>query len=260
MIFNWKKCYISFVNLDSRQDRLVRMEQTLNKAGINAVRTRGILPDEYTGTKESVTLMNKGTRGAIGCMYSQIAIMKEALKQKVGAIILEDDLDICIDIQLRLDYIEKFINAHPTDVFWLGATFHKEPVWHKAGHPNKGIQGKCDCAYNADWLPTDDERIVRTLGCWSTYAYIIPYESLEKIIKLLEENSYRTIGIDHCFIMLQPQLNTYSFIAGCIKQYDNDSNISHGKTYFSQFHKLGKHWYSDRVEQFNPKEFYNGNK
>ena len=39
--------YASFINLDHRKDRLNHMTAELSKAKIEAVRTRGMLPNEY---------------------------------------------------------------------------------------------------------------------------------------------------------------------------------------------------------------------
>jgi hypothetical protein len=49
-IFNTNNLYASYINLDHRIDRNQHMQQELNKAGILASRTRGILPHEFVGS------------------------------------------------------------------------------------------------------------------------------------------------------------------------------------------------------------------
>jgi hypothetical protein len=55
------------------------------------------------------------------------------------------------------------------------------------------------------------------------------------------------MGIDWLFIYLQPWLNTYAFNPGMVKQIDNQSDIGKGMTIFSNFSKLGKHWYQETL-------------
>ena len=39
------------------------------------------------------------------------------------------------------------------------------------------------------------------------------------------------------------------------KQYDNQSDIGNGITYFSEFSKLGSFWFADKMEDFNTETF-----
>jgi hypothetical protein len=89
--------------------------------------------------------------------------------------------------------------------------------------------------------------MIRTYGCWGTYAYIINYNSLEKILSLLDENVSTSHAIDWLFIKLQPQLKTYAFNPGMAKQYDGKSDIVEGIRTFSSFSCVGPHWFSDTV-------------
>ena len=107
-------------------------------------------------------------------------------------------------------------------------------------------------------VATDDPRIIRTYGCFCTYAYIINKNSLEKIIKLLDENVHLSMGIDWLFILLQPRLKTFAFVPGMVKQMDNQSDIGDGITVFSGFSKLNgteensRYWWQNKMEDFNP--------
>jgi len=243
-------CYTSFINLDSRPDRLVRMEAELKRIGLSAARTRGILPHEVRVSQEKVAVMQNRTPGAIGCHYSQISIMAQAYFHGWNAFVMEDDLIFCSDFHARMKHAVKFLSENEWDVFWLGGTYHKQPTWHRSingKHTHPDLQ-MCHCGLNKDWEPTTDEKIVRTYGIWSTYAYIVNYNSILKILKLLDDNVHLSMGIDWLFILLQPQLNTFAYNPGMVKQYDNQSNIGNGITKFSNFEfACGKHWFADKI-------------
>lgn len=245
--FSWDKCYTSYVNLDSRPDRDLRMTQELVRVGIKAHRTRGFYPNEYMGNIEKVKTMMNRTPGALGCHMSQASIIQTAKLLDRDVTVFEDDLIFCTDIKERLQHVEVFLNKNQWDVFFWGGTYHIEPVWHKKDHPNPEIQGKCDCNLGVDWELTSDTRIVRTYGIWSTYAYSINKNSIEKILTLLNDNLSLSIGIDHLFIMLQPRLKCFAFNPGMVKQIDNQSDIGEGITHFSGFAKLGPHWWADKL-------------
>lgn len=250
-MFHWRDMYSSFINLDSRKDRLILMEHELKRVGIEAERTPGIHYKKVQGDLSKYQVMIQRTPGALGCHMAQVSVMTKALSLNKSAFVMEDDLVFCSDIQKRLDHIETFLNTHEWDVFWLGGTYHiNPPHWHPLKHSSELKQ--CNCKLGRDAELTDDSRIIRTYGCFSTFAYIVNIESLPKILHLLDCVVHESMGIDWLFIRLQPQLKTYAFAPGCVKQYDNKSDIGKGFTYFSGFKKLGAHWWADTMEQFNP--------
>lgn len=234
-----------FVNLLHRIDRLEHMENEFKKVGFVAERIPGALPETFDLDDPKLQVMKNRTPGAIGCHFSQVKAMRFALLQDKHVLVMEDDLVFCSDFMKRMDLIEKFLNTHEWDVFWLGGTYHREPpYWHGEGHPN---MPECDCTLGRDYELTDDPRIVRTYGAFSTFAYIVNVNSIEKILRMLDERLHESAGIDTLFIMLQPYLKTYAFVPGCVKQIDNMSDIGKGMTIFSGFHALGKHWWADRM-------------
>lgn len=248
--------HASFVNLNHRTDRLVHVQAELKRVGIEGHRVRGILPEEFDLEDPRYQVMVRRTPGALGCHYAQVKCMENALAVGENAMVLEDDVVFCKDWDKRLPIIEAFTNTHPWDVFWLGGCYHHDHVWHGKGHPNPDMNGKCFCELGRDWENTDvpDDyiqpirpatQIIRTYGCWSTHAYIVNVNSIKKILKLLEDNVHLSMGIDWLFIMLEPQLKTFAFNPGCVKQYDNQSDIGNSVTYFSRFSFLGPHWYND---------------
>lgn len=249
--FSKTDVYAAYVNLDSRTDRNDHMEKELSRVCIKANRQRGFTPNEVKALEDNSKLqvMLKRTPGAVGCYYSQLQIMRDAFQENKHAFVMEDDLVFCDDLAERLAIVEDFLTTNDWDIIWLGGTYHKEPTWHKAingkhTHPDLKM---CSCKFNKDWEPTSNPYIVQTYGCWGTYAYIVNKNSLASIIKSLDENMYRSMGIDWTFILLQPGLKTYAFNPGCVKQMDNQSNIGTGITKFSVFSTLGEHWFKQKL-------------
>lgn len=238
--------YISFVNLDHRKDRLALMQKTLYQVGLPITRTRGILPHEYKGEPARVRVMQNRTPGAIGCHFAQVSIMETALRRDEHAFVMEDDLIFCEDFHERMAIIDQFVQNREWDVIWLGGTFHaagKGPWWHK-GPP-----------LFRDAETTDNPRMMRTYGAFCTYAYIVNKTSLKKILGLLDLWLPKSMGIDWLFIQIQPQLQTFAFVPGCIIQRDNKSDIGKGDTIFSGFAKLGPYWFQKRMTDFDPTTF-----
>ena len=252
--------YASFVNLDHRQDRLQHMNYELSKAGIQAVRERGRKPEECDLNNPKHQVMKNRTPGAIGCHVSQVEIMRKAKELDLHAFVMEDDLVFCSDFQKRLSYIENFLSRNEWDVFWLGGTFHvNPPYWHRVGKSN--MPPDCSAQIGRDAELTSDPRILRTYGAFCTYAYLVNKDSIDKIQKLFDGHLHYSIGIDWLFIKLQPQLKTFAFVPGCVKQMDNQSDIGNGITRFSGFSRLNgteensRYWFQDKMEDFDPSTF-----
>lgn len=258
-MFKWRDCHTKFVNLAHRNDRLAHMTAQLTAAGIKAERHDAIKTGNFTWDPVKYGVMLNRTPGAIGCYLSQMEVMKEAMQIDKSAFVMEDDLIFCHDIQKRLDYIEDYINnqAPDFDVFWLGGTFHVGPPhWHSG---RNGMLPNATLGKDAE--RTGDPRILRTYGCFSTHAYIVNVKSLEQILFLLDKEIETSIGIDYSFIRLQPILETYSFVPGCIKQMDNQSDIGNGITVYSGFSRLNgteensRYWWQPWMDDFDPDAF-----
>ena len=260
-MFKFEDCYAGFVNLDHRGDRLIHMMNEIEKAGISAERFPGIRtrPDDLDeGQKARYPVMYKRTPGAIGCYLSQMAVMGIAMDKNNHAFVMEDDLVFCADIQKRFRYIENFINNNDPefDVIWLGGTFHI-PAWWQTGSNIQLLESNI----GRDAERTSDPRIFRTYGCFSTHAYVVNVKSIPKILGMLYEKIDTSIGIDFSFIKLQPQLKTYAFVPGCVKQIDNKSDIGYGMTIYSGFSRLNgteynsRYWWQDHMEDFDPEAF-----
>lgn len=251
--FQWRELHAAYVNLDHRQDRNDRMKKELFRVGLTAARHPGVVTKDSSWNHPPYLKLFARTPGAIGCMISQMGVMRDAYTQGRGAMVFEDDLVFADDIKERLDYIQGFVNkVEPdTDVIFLGGTVHMNPpFWHGRPH-NPDLAPFCNCDIGRDHDDTNDEHMVRVYGMFSTHAYIIPYEKIPKILSLLDSVTEVCYGIDHAFIMLEPQLKCFAFLPGCVKQIDNQSDIGSGVTLFSNFASLGAHWFSEQVNFIN---------
>jgi len=259
-----KDSYVSFVNLNHRNDRLDHMSEQLSRIGLPAERERGMLPDEFIHNPnfdkfKLKGMIKRGTLGAIGCHYSQVSIMEKALILNKHAWVMEDDLIFCGDFEKRIEYIDKWTSENEWDVFWLGASVHSPAYWHKKGHDIELPQ--CDCTLEKDLEPTDDLRIIKTYGAFCTFAYIVNTKSLDKILSLLDEKVHLSMGIDWLFILIQRHLNCFSFVPGCIRQMDGQSDIGQGVTNWSGFLSLNgtvensAYVYQEKMESFEPENW-----
>lgn len=225
------------------------MEKELGRLGILAERTMGMLPSQFDRHDPRLQVQWKRTPGSIGCMMGQMEIMSRAHQRGKHAMVFEDDVVLATDIHERLAYIDLFLQGREWDVFWLGGTVHLPgPYWHTGVNPDLPVT-----TIGKDAEPTDDPRIIRCYGAFSTFAYIVNVNSIVKILQLLEEVMPISMGIDWSFIRLGDQLNTFMYLPGCAKQMDGPSNIGNGMSYFSGFSKLGAYWFQDRAEMFDPK-------
>lgn len=251
------ECYISYLNLDIRPERKDHIEKELERVGIKAERTKGKLPNEYDLTNPKFNVQLNRTPGSIGCWMGMREIMEEAIKRKQHCFILEDDAVLAVDFKERISHMENFFKTHDWDIFFGGALFHcSPPHWHNGkGYLLNGSN------IGRDAELTDDPRVIRTFGCFSTHCWILKRESVQKVMELLDGVMHRSIGIDHGCIIIQPQLLCYTFVGGSAKQIDNLSNIGTGMTMYSHFAKLNgtiensSYWFTDKIEDFNPETF-----
>jgi Glycosyltransferase family 25 (LPS biosynthesis protein) len=251
--FNWRDCYVGYLNMDSRTDRLSHINDQLAKLGIPFFRTRGKLPSEFDRNDIRLQVQWNRTPGSIGCMFGQMEIMEKAYKEGKSAMVYEDDCELCSDVKMRLDYLQEFLNKKDTwDVAWLGGTVHLNPPhWHIGG-ANPDLP---TTKLTVDAERTEDARIVKCYGAFCTYAYVVRYESIQLVLAMLRLVMHESMGIDWSFIRLGACLNTYMMLPGMVKQIDNMSNIGNGVTYFSGFLRLGGYVWQDKMEQFDPATF-----
>lgn len=249
--------YAGFLNLPHRLDRLERMTAELNRIGLKAVRHEGKLPSAYDLNAPELQVMANRTKGAIGCHFGQVNIIKTAQSIGCHAMVLEDDCHFSEDFNERLAYIDKWTETHSWDIVWLGSSFHvNPPYWHRIGQ--SGMPPDCSAQLGKDCETTDDPRMIRTFGAYVTFAYIVNYESIDKILKYLHDFMPQTIGIDFSMIAAAkyaPELKFFSFVPGCVMQIDNMSDIGTGMTMWSGQLKNGPYVFQERMSDFDPETF-----
>lgn len=259
-----EELYIGYLNMDRRLDRRQHMDKELARVGLTAHRHTGQPPIVFDIDHPKYATMRSRTPGAIGCYEGQMNIMREALRRGKHAMVLEDDLVFCSDFLERLAYMDRWMTGHimlgaDADIVWLGATVHSPAFWHPKGP--SGMRPNCSANLGIDCEATANSRIIRTYGAFSTHAYIVHHESIQKILDELGRQMPTSIGIDYSFIRMQPALYAYSFVPGCVKQMDNESNIGTGITRWSGFLKLNgteensRYVWQDKMGDFNPDTF-----
>lgn len=246
--------------MDHRVDRLQHMEFELSKAQVKAIRHRGKRPQEYDLNDPRVRIMRDRTPGAISCHFGQVGIIQTAQAMGLNALVFEDDCVFCSDFKERLEIIEEFTETNLWDIIWLGASFHvNPPFWHPIGHSK--MAPNCSAQLGRDAETTDNPRIMRTFGAFSTHAYIVNVKSIDRILGLFDQHIHESIGVDWLAIKLQPHLRCFAFVPGCVKQMDGRSDIGTGDTIWSGFLKLNgtiensAYVWQDRMESFDPLTF-----
>ncbi len=241
MNFHWRDISWHFVNLSHRTDRLLHINNQLDRAGIKAERFEAFRYRDYHGPSKNIQNMVT-TPNTIGNWLSVTALMRKAADTEGVVGLLEDDALLCSDFAERLQYIEDNYKE-PWDIFFLGATVHvNEAPWH----PELGM----DCE------PTDVRHIWRTYGAFSNQGMLINGKSAEKVLGLMEKVMPDSRGSDHALIQVQPELQCYCFIPGLVFQIDGQSDIGKGWTKFSNFLKNpGPHVWCDKLDDFDYDEF-----
>lgn len=261
-MINTENYYVGFLNMDHRLDRLNHMKEQLGRFNIEAIRHRGRKASEITDVPyHKIATMLKRTEGAVGCHFGQCEIVQSAFDKNKHAVVFEDDVVFCEDFPTRWAYIENWMKENVWDIFWLGASFHcNPPYWHKKDG-SMDLRSNASAGLGYDAKCTNDPRIMRTYGAFATFAYVVNKNSIAHILRLFDENLHRSIGIDWLAILLQPQLNCFCFVPGCVKQMDSQSDIGDGITRWSGFLQLNgtkensSYVYQERMEDFSPELF-----
>lgn len=228
------------ISLKEREDRRNWVNSHLPNFGIifeyhDAFRTN----DKY----ENLKFPSKYTGGHIGCTTSHYDVIKTYSGNKILGI-FEDDVKLSDDFNDRMKYIEDNFNLD-WDIFFLSSFYHlnDDPKfkWHKDG----------------DFELTDIKYIHRVYGSFCAHAYLINPKSIDKIIKLMEENLHDSYAIDHLYILIQPYLNCFSFTPGMATQIQGHSTIDNKPKNQADFERIvGKHYYADNLKDFNYDEYF----
>lgn len=228
------------ISLPNRTDRREWVETHLNSFNI---------PFEFFNAKTS-SVQNydnlkflQGIKSPnIGCALSHYELIKNHNSNKILGI-FEDDVLLCEDFLERFTYIENNFNLD-WDIFFLSSFYHLNTDnnrWHKSG----------------DFEFTDIKYIHRVYGSFCTHSYLVNPNSKDKILKLIRENSHKSYAIDHLYILIQPELNCFSFTPGMANQIVSHSDIDNTVKNQNTFEKtVGPHYFVNKLNDFDYDKYF----
>lgn len=229
------------VNLDCRSDRWATMRRELRRINLPARRFSALTPGEYFERPGAGPLI-EGKRTA-GNWASFVSLMRLNQGTDRNLLLLEDDVFFCTDFWARMAYIEDNLDV-PWDVIFLGACFHldrntADGTAKTRWHPGRGN----------DVERTPLRHLFRAYGVWSNHGMIVRGRSAARVLAAMRSVLPVARGSDHALILVQPQLDAYVFVPGCVFQHDGVSDVAEGGgfTEFSGFKKLGPYVFQDRL-------------
>lgn len=228
------------ISLPNRTDRREWVETHLNSFNI---------PFEFFNAKTSsaqnydnLKFLQGIKSPNIGCALSHYELIKNHNSSKILGI-FEDDVLLCEDFLERFTYIENNFNLD-WDIFFLSSFYHLNTDnnrWHKSG----------------DFEFTDIKYIHRVYGSFCTHSYLVNPNSKDKILKLIRENSHKSYAIDHLYILIQPELNCFSFTPGMANQIVSHSDIDNTVKNQNTFEKtVGPHYFVNKLNDFDYDKYF----
>lgn len=224
--------HFKYLNLESRPDRNQQVQVELKKFGIQAERVQASVPGDSMG---GLVLSSKASPAQKACFLSHYKMIESYDGEKILGI-FEDDVVLCGDFMERMQYIAEHMTLE-WDIFFLSAFFHGEAHWH-------------DREYTLTSIP----HIVRTYGSFCTHAYLVNPKSKDKILSLLRDNAHKSYAVDHCLILIQPEILAYSFVPGIATQRPGPTDIGHNPNkeqteYFKGV--CGPHVFAEKLADFS---------
>ncbi|MEH2515739.1 glycosyl transferase family 25 [Bradyrhizobium sp. AZCC 1610] len=195
------------INLPSRLDRRVEMEEQLHRVGWHAQFSSAIRPDSTAGFPSI---------GAHGCYLSHLATLKRGYINKEHVLVMEDDLNFAPDFIRLWDRAYGELETQDWDLFYPAHYLQNQP----------------------EGLLT----IAPDLGVMCTHFYMVHKDTVSKIIEELETILARPPGhpdgapmhIDGAYSTIRkqnPRLRTFVFTPALGRQRPSKSNISDEKFY-----------------------------
>jgi GR25 family glycosyltransferase involved in LPS biosynthesis len=227
------------INLSQRTDRREWVETHLKSFNI---------PFEFfnarvsTQNYDNLKFLQGIKSGNIGCALSHYELIKNHSGNKILGI-FEDDVLLCEDFLERFTYIENNFNLD-WDIFFLSSFYHLNTDnnrWNKSG----------------DFEFTGTKYIHRVYGSFCTHSYLVNPNSKDKILKLIRENSHKSYAIDHLYILIQPELNCFSFTPGMANQIVSHSDIDNTVKNQNTFEKtVGPHYFVNKLSDFDYDKYF----
>jgi GR25 family glycosyltransferase involved in LPS biosynthesis len=191
---------------------------------------------------ENLVFLPETKLGNIGCALSHYNLIKNHNSDKIIGI-FEDDVLLCDDFHERFSYIENNFNLD-WDIFFLSAFYHlndDKSRWNESG----------------DFEFTDIKYIHRVYGSFCTHSYLVNPKSKDKVLKLFKENSHKSYAVDHLYILIQPQLNCFSFTPGMTNQIVSVSDIDKSIKDQNIFQTVvGQHFFTKKLSDLNYENYF----
>ena len=227
------------INLKTRNDRRKLINSHLPNFNLKYEFFDAITDDnEY-----NVKFPKEYNKGQIGCFLSHYKLLKTHNSDKILGI-LEDDVELCDDFLDRFKYIEDKFNLE-WDIFFLSSYYHlndHKDMWNHSG----------------DFELTDTKYIHRVYGAFTTHAYLVNPKSIDKILKLIDENIADTYAIDHVYCAkIESKLNCYSFTPGMANQRISYSDVDGGSKDPNVFKSIiGEHYFVNNLKDFDYDKYF----
>jgi len=185
---------VLYINLEKRKDRNERMIKTLS-----------IFP-----TVERIDAVYNMEKGALGCLYSHIKMLKYAMEKYPGKDVMfcEDDLEFVVDPRL-----------------FLYNFYERNMAWDVLVIAN----------YTQQSIPTAYKDLLRTFDSQTCACYLVKSNYIQKILNVFEESLaiYNRFGVwndlinctDQCWKTLQKVDMWFVPEKIIAKQYENYSDI-----------------------------------
>ena len=227
------------ISLKKRNDRREWINSHLPKFNINYEFFDAIVDDNEYG----VNFPNDYNKGQKGCFLSHYKLLKTHNSNKILGI-FEDDVELCDDFLERFKYIEDNFDLD-WDIFFLSSYYHlndHEKRWNISG----------------DFELTDTKYIHRVYGAFTTHSYLVNPKSINKILKLIDENIADTYAIDHVYCAkIESKLNCYSFTPGMANQRVSHSDIDGSDKDPNKFKLIvGEHYYVNNLKDFDYEKYF----
>ena len=192
---------ITYINLDSRQDRNLLAKKEFKKIGIEPLRISGTVVNVPN---------NKMASGVLGCTLSHIRCLEMALEKKQNIFIFEDDIKFVPSNETKtiLDECCEELNEIDWDMFYIAANVLK-PIYQETKHLGRLTHAQSTVAYGANY------KFIEKLLSYIPRNQIIPIDLVYTNSVVLHHNCFISIP------MLGVQRDSFSDIEGKQVQYES---------------------------------------
>jgi GR25 family glycosyltransferase involved in LPS biosynthesis len=201
MKFNDMFPLVTYINLDTRNDRKLLIEEELNKLNISYIRKQA---RTFDGTN------SKYWNGVAGCELSHIDCLRMALERKQNLFVFEDDALLINNAEETIPLALDELNNIEWDMFYLGANIYgNHPTYQVSDHLGKLSYAQSTVAYgvNINFI----EGLVNAIPL----DRIIPIDMIYTNIIIPISNAYITVP------MTVTQRNSYSDIENQYVEYES---------------------------------------